>query len=279
MPLVNWTSTCRCTPKGTGGAERRPRRICALISSDFAIAWWSSIGTDAAVASRANTSSEMSNAISFATAGAIERRPSSSSRSSKRGYGVTSRPRPGTSVGRASTRRCANGWRTRGIGHVTRTSPTTPSGRCRVLLSDADPGVRPGSFARSPSLLGSRAVAMRRSTSSVLRWERGFPANDRLARLSSFGFHTLEMSTRLSHLASRSCPDAVLARYPTEGYDPSTVVLHQLDRREHGMSRAEFGRATELAAAAIVGWEDGFLIPNAANERDLRLVRLPGASV
>ena len=45
------------------------------------------------------------------------------------------------------------------------------------------------------------------------------------------------------------------------------------------MSRAEFGRTTGLAAAAIVGWEDGFLIPNAANERDLRLVRLPGASV
>lgn len=44
------------------------------------------------------------------------------------------------------------------------------------------------------------------------------------------------------------------------------------------MSRAEFGRATGLGKAAIVGWEDGFLIPNTANEHDLRFVRLPGAS-
>ena len=207
LPLVNWTSTCRCTPRETGGAERRPRRICALISSDFAIAWWSSIGTDAVVASRAKTSSELSNATSPATVGAIEPRPSSSTRSSKRGYGATSGPRPSTSVGRATTRRCANGWRTRGIGHATRASPATPSGRCRkrcrVLLFDANPGVRPGSFARSPSLLGSPAVAMQRSPSSVLRWERGFRPNGRLARIPNFGFHTLEMSMRLSHLASR----------------------------------------------------------------------------
>lgn len=44
------------------------------------------------------------------------------------------------------------------------------------------------------------------------------------------------------------------------------------------MSRAEFGRAAGLEETAIAGREDGLLIPNAANERDLRLIRLPGAS-
>ena len=44
------------------------------------------------------------------------------------------------------------------------------------------------------------------------------------------------------------------------------------------MSRAEFGPVTGLGEVAIAGWKVGLLIPKAANERDLRLVRLPGAS-
>ena len=226
LRLADWISTSGCIPRETGDAEPEPRRICALTSRGFAIAWWSSIGTDAAVAIRAKTSSELSKAISPATVGTIDPRSSSSSRSSKRGYGATSRPRPSTWVGRAITRRCANGWRPRGIGPAVRTSLATPSGRCRrqcrVLLFDANRGVRPGSFARSPSLLRSTVVAMRRSTSSALRWEPGFPADGQLANTPTVGFRTPEMSTRLSHLASRSCPDSTLA----SGRDERLRFIH-----------------------------------------------------
>ncbi len=44
------------------------------------------------------------------------------------------------------------------------------------------------------------------------------------------------------------------------------------------MSRADFARATGLGEATIAGWEDGLLVPNIADECDLRLVCLPVAS-
>ena len=165
------------------------------------------------------------------------------------------------SAGQASTRRCGRGWRPKGIGHATRISPATPSGRCRrrcrVPGFDVGRGVRPGSFVRSPNLLGLTAAAMRHSTNSVLRWERGFPTNGWQETPNS-RFHTLPMSTQLSHLASRPGATAGWRDGPRpvsgcglpNGYQRpedgggTTVPVHERTRRSYRLG--ERGRLTSL---------------------------------
>lgn len=47
-------------------------------------------------------------------------------------------------------------------------------------------------------------------------------------------------------------------------------------RKRYGMSRAAFAEATGLGEATLGRWENGAVVQNAANDRYLRLLALPG---
>lgn len=47
-------------------------------------------------------------------------------------------------------------------------------------------------------------------------------------------------------------------------------------RKRYGMSRAAFAEATGLEEATLGRWENGAVVQNAANDRYLRLLALPG---
>ena len=91
---------------------------------------------------------------------------------------------------------------------------------------------------------------------------------------------SVDVPVRRCHVCEFEFLDATAERLKHEAVCKHLGVLTPVDirriRESHRMSRTQFAQVTGLGEASLNRWENGLNIQNHANDRYLRLLKLPG---